>query len=111
MAPSKNSGMLVDVLTLNFIELLKTIAMINKRTITGHIKNLLRDKFIIYTEKVSNSLDLKKDLNIENSELNVLFFYLENIFKIEIGQSEEKSVQKVGDLSRIVYGKLSSQAA
>jgi len=80
--------------------------MISKRSVTGHIKNLLKDKFIIYTEKVSNTLDLKKDLRIENSELNVLFFYLENIFNIEIAPTDEGSIRKVGDLSRVVYGKL-----
>jgi acyl carrier protein len=85
--------------------------MIDKRTVTENIKSLLKEKFIIYTDKVNNSLDLKKDLNIENSEMNILLFYLENIFKVEIAQNEEKNIQKVGDLSRIIWGKLNTHTA
>jgi len=85
--------------------------MIQKRTITEHVKNLIKDKFIIHTNKLSSSTDLQKDLLFGNMDINIILFYVENLFHIEIEKTEESDIKKVGDLSEIICKKLSTSMA
>lgn len=85
--------------------------MIAKRKVTENVKSLLKEKFIIYPQRIYNSFDLRNDLDLENNEMNILLFYVENFFHIEIAKTEEDSIHQVGDLSRLVCQKLNMLSA
>jgi hypothetical protein len=56
------------------------------------VKNLIKDKFIIHTNKLSSSTDLQKDLLFGNMDINIILFYVENLFHIEIEKTEESDI-------------------
>ncbi|NCX95841.1 MAG: hypothetical protein EBX41_05430 [Chitinophagia bacterium] len=84
--------------------------MKQKRSITNNVKNLLKEKFIIAVPKLSGSTRLQEDLHFENNDLNMVLFYVEKLFHINIEQSEESSIKSVSDISRIVNKKLPQYA-
>lgn len=73
-----------------------------KKSITTALLEILHRNFLIHVEKLSNRLNLSKDLGMNELEQREMLYYVENEFNIQIDDREVAKINTVGDLVNTV---------